>query len=193
MMNRRDWLKTAGVVGAAAALPLESLALPESKSVAKIDTDVVRLNLRHTWTTTMSSSQYRDVLMLRYIRDGITGYGEGASIVRYKEDAKGGQATVASLNDLLTTTDPWHIEELEAEIWKRVPGEWAAKSAIDIALMDWIGKKLGIPIYQYYGLNPANAPITTFSIGMDKPEIVKQKVEEAKDFPILKIKVGLST
>jgi L-alanine-DL-glutamate epimerase-like enolase superfamily enzyme len=64
---------------------------------------------------------------------------------------------------------------------------------VDIALMDWLGKKIGIPVYQFFGLDPAKAPITTFSIGMDKPEVVKQKVDEAKDFPVLKIKVGLST
>jgi L-alanine-DL-glutamate epimerase-like enolase superfamily enzyme len=192
-MNRRDWLKTAGALGAAASLPLDSFAMPESNSPAKIETEIKRVNLRHTWTTTMSSSDYRDVLLLRYTRDGITGYGEGAPIIRYKEDAKSGQAAVASLNDLLTTTNPWHVEELENQIWKRVPGEWAAKSAMDIAMMDWIGKKLGIPLYQYYGLDPANAPVTTFSIGMDKPEVVKQKIEEAKEFPVLKVKVGLST
>ena len=170
-MNRRDWLKVAAAPIAPATLPLESVALPEaSGGPAKIETSVKRLNLRHTWTTTMSSSEYRDVLMLQYTRDGITGYGEGAPIIRYKEDAKSGQAAVASLQDLLTSADPWHVEELEQEIWKRVPGEWAAKSAIDIALMDWTGKKLGIPLYQLYGLDPAKAPITTFSIGMDKPE-----------------------
>jgi L-alanine-DL-glutamate epimerase-like enolase superfamily enzyme len=192
-MNRRDWLKTAGALGAAATLPLESFAMPEGSSTAKIETEVKRLNLRHTWTTTMSSSQYRDVLMLRYTRDGITGYGEGAPIIRYKEDAKTGQTVVASLNDLLTAANPHYVEEVENEIWKRVPGEWAAKSAMDIAIMDWLGKKLNIPVYQFFGLDPAKAPITTFSIGMDKPEIVKQKVDEAKDFPVLKIKVGLST
>ncbi len=191
-MNRRDWMKSATALGAAAALPLDLLASEES-GAATIETEIKRLNLRHTWTTTMSSSEYRDVLMVRYKRDGITGYGEGAPIVRYKEDAKSGQAAVNSLLDLLTSTNPWHTEELEDEIWKRVPGEWAAKSAMDISIMDWIGKKLGIPLYQYYGLDPAQTPITTFSIGMDKPEIVKQKVEEAKDFPVLKVKVGLST
>ena len=72
-MNRRDWLKTAGALGAAATLPLESLALPETSSSAKIETDIKRLNLRHTWTTTMSSSAYRDVIMVRYIRDASPG------------------------------------------------------------------------------------------------------------------------
>jgi L-alanine-DL-glutamate epimerase-like enolase superfamily enzyme len=192
-MNRRDWLKTAGAVGAAASLPLEALALPQTGGPAKINTAIKRLMLRHTWTTTMSSSDYRDTLQLQYVRDGITGYGEGAPIVRYKEDAKSAQAAVESLNGLLAETDPWHIEELESQIWKRVSAEWAAKAAMDIALMDWTGKKLNIPLYQYYGLDPAKAPITTFSIGMDKPEVVKRKVEEAAAFPVLKIKVGLST
>ncbi len=192
-MNRRDWIKTAGALGAAASLPLDALALPDIGSRAKIETDIRRLKLRHTWTTTMSSSEFRDTLHLRYIRDGITGYGEGAPIVRYKEDAKSAQQAVEALNSLLVTANPWHIEELEAEIWKEQPGEWAGKSAMDIALMDWLGKKMNMPLYQYFGLDPAKAPITTLSIGMDKPDVVKQKVEEAAPFPVLKVKVGLST
>jgi L-Ala-D/L-Glu epimerase len=190
-MNRREWLKTAGMVGAASALPFE-LAAAEG-GPAKIETEIKRLNLRHTWTTTMSSSEYRDTLHLRYTREGVTGYGEGAPIVRYKEDAKSAQAMVQSVNELLVRTDPWHVEELETDIWKRVPGEWAGKAAIDIALMDWIGKKLNVPLYRYYGLDPEKAPITTFSIGMDKPDVVRQKIAEAEQFPVLKIKVGLST
>ncbi|HWR13252.1 MAG TPA: dipeptide epimerase [Terriglobales bacterium] len=192
-MNRRDWLKSAGALGVAASLPVESFAMPATSGPAKIETEIKRLNLRHTWTTTMSSSEYRDTLHVRYTRDGITGYGEGAPIVRYKEDAKSAQAAVQSVHDLLANTHPWHVEELETEIWKRVPGEWAGKSAMDIALMDWLGKKLGIPLYQYFGLDPAKAPVTTFSIGMDKPEVVRQKVAEAEQFPVLKVKVGLST
>jgi L-alanine-DL-glutamate epimerase-like enolase superfamily enzyme len=59
--------------------------------------------------------------------------------------------------------------------------------------MDWVGQKLGIPLYEYFGLDPADAPVTTFSIGIDTPEITKQKTREAEEYPILKIKVGLST
>src|SRR3954447_966550 len=152
-MNRRDWLKTAGVLGAAASLPLEGMAHPAAGGPAKIETDIKRLNLRHTWTTTMSSSEFRDTIHMRYIRDGITGYGEGAPIIRYKEDAKSAQKAIESLNDLLTGTNPWYIEELESEIWKRVPAEWASKSAMDIALMDWLGKKMDMPLYRYFGLD----------------------------------------
>jgi len=78
-------------------------------------------------------------------------------------------------------------------LFQRLEGQWAAKAAIDIALMDWVGKKLGIPLYRHFGLNPAATPVTTFSIGIDTPEITRQKVREAAAFSVLKIKVGLDT
>jgi L-Ala-D/L-Glu epimerase len=197
-MNRRDWIKTAGALGLSAALPAAALAqcsvLPEAKpcdNPAKIDTEIKRLNLRHTWTTTMSSSEFRDVIYMRYARDGVVGYGEGAPIVRYKEDAKGAQKIIQSLQPFLSTSDPWQFEKIMREIFQRVPGEHAAKAAMDIALMDWVGKKLGIPLYRHFGLDPADAPVTTFSIGVDTPEMTRQKVEEAAQFPVLKIKMGI--
>jgi L-alanine-DL-glutamate epimerase-like enolase superfamily enzyme len=141
----------------------------------------------------MSSSQYRDTLHTAYTRDGITGHGEGAPIVRYHEDAAGAQKAADSVRDLLLSSDPMQFAKIMAEVFQRVPGEWAGKAAIDIALMDWVGQKLNIPLYSYFGLDPADTPLTTFSIGIDTPEITKQKTREAEDFPILKVKVGLAT
>ena len=68
-------------------------------STRLLETEIVRLNLRHTWTTTMSSSDYRDTLHVRYIRDGVTGHGEGAPIVRYHENAVDAQKAVESVRD----------------------------------------------------------------------------------------------
>jgi L-alanine-DL-glutamate epimerase-like enolase superfamily enzyme len=141
----------------------------------------------------MSSSTYRDVLYVRYTRDGITGVGEGAPIVRYHEDAIGAKKVVDGLADFLAKADPLQFEKLDAEILKRVDGEWAAKAAINIAIMDWVGQKLGVPIYQLLGLDPADTPQTTFSIGIDTPEVTRQKVREAEEYPLLKVKVGLDT
>src|SRR5436190_7445188 len=59
--------------------------------------------------------------------------------------------------------------------------------------MDWGGQKLGVPLYTYFGLDPKDAPLTTFSIGIDTPEITRQKTKEAEAYPVLKVKVGLST
>jgi L-alanine-DL-glutamate epimerase-like enolase superfamily enzyme len=141
----------------------------------------------------MSSSQYRDTLHVNYTRDGITGRGEGAPIVRYHEDAASAKKAVDGVRDLLLSADPMHFTKTMAEVFKRIPGEWAGKSAIDIALMDWVGQKLGIPLYGYFGLDPKDAPVTTFSIGIDTPEITRQKTAEAAEYPVLKVKVGLAT
>ncbi len=177
---------------AAAAGPA-AVALGAPASPPNLATKIVRLNLQHTWTTTMSSSQYRDTLHLAYTRDGITGHGEGAPIVRYHEDAEGARKAVESVRDLLLSGDPMQFAKVMSEVFKRVPGEWARKAAIDIALMDWVGQKLGIPLYTYFGLDPKDAPLTTFSIGIDTPEITKQKTREAAEYPVLKVKVGLAT
>ena len=102
----------------------------------------------------MSSSQYRDTLHVAYTRDGITGHGEGAPIVRYHEDAESARKAVESVRDLLLAADPMQFSKIMAEVFQRVPGEWAGKAAIDIALMDWVGQKLGIPLYSLFRTRP---------------------------------------
>ncbi|MEN6607605.1 MAG: dipeptide epimerase, partial [Bryobacteraceae bacterium] len=181
-MTRRDVLGTLG----AAAMPVGAASSP-------VTSKIVRLRLRHAWTTVMSSSEYRDNLHIQYARDGVTGRGEGAPIVRYKENAESARKTVESVADLLRSADPWQFSKVLDEVFHRIEGQYAAKAAIDIALMDWIGQKLGVPLYRYFGLDPRDTPITTFSIGIDTPEVTRQKVWEADPFPVLKIKVGLGT
>ena len=186
-MNRRRFVQTAALAPAAAAL-----AAPPAEAPS-LTAKILRLQLQHTWTTTMSSSQYRDTLHVAYSRDGLTGHGEGAPIVRYHEDAEGARKAVESVRPLLLSANPMQFSKVMAEVFHQVSGEWAGKAAIDIALMDWVGQKLGIPLYTYFGLDPKDAPVTTFSIGIDTPEITKQKTREAEDYPILKVKVGLDT
>jgi L-alanine-DL-glutamate epimerase-like enolase superfamily enzyme len=195
-MERRDALKAVGTLMAASALrpgsvPRSPRSAPPGP--ATIETEIVRLRLRHTWTTTMSSSEYRDTLHVRYRKDGVTGVGEGAPIVRYHEDAAGCRDAVLSVADYLATADPLAFDKTMGEVLRRIEGKWAAKAALDIALLDWVGKRRDLPIYAMLGLDPADAPVTTFSIGIDTPEVTRQKVREAEPYPVLKIKVGLDT
>jgi L-alanine-DL-glutamate epimerase-like enolase superfamily enzyme len=197
-MKRRDWMTAAGTVAAAAALPGQAGAQAGGGRTAGpppdgLETEIVRLRLRHTWTTTMSSSEYRDTLHVRLTRDGVTGVGEGAPIVRYHEDAASARAALEAARAVVLAADPWRMETLLAEAFRLLEGQYAARAALDIALHDWTGKKLGIPVYRLLGLDPANAPLTTFSIGIDTPETTRQKVREAEEFPVLKVKVGLDT
>jgi len=184
-VKRRDLFKAVGA-GAVAAPVLAG-------APSTIESKIVRLKLLHTWTTVMSSSDYRDTVHLHYRREGITGVGEGAPIVRYHENAESAQQAIESIRDFLAFADPRQFAKVMAEVFRRVEGQNAAKAAIDIALMDWFGQKLGVPLYSYFGLDAADAPLTTFSIGIDNPEVTRQKVREAAAFPVLKIKVGLAT
>jgi L-alanine-DL-glutamate epimerase-like enolase superfamily enzyme len=197
-MKRRDWMTAAGVV-AAAALDRRAGAQGATPRARKatappgLETEIVRLKLRNTWTTTMSSSEHRDTLQVRLVRDGATGIGEGAPIVRYHESAEGAQKAVEAARPVILAGDPWRVEAFLGEAFRHLEGQYAARAALDIAVHDWIGKKLGIPVHRLLGLDPANAPITTFSIGIDTPETTRQKVREAAEFPVLKVKVGLDT
>ena len=79
------------------------------------------------------------------------------------------------------------------QVFARFDGQYAARAAIDIALLDWLAQKRGVPLYEFFGLDPAGTPVTSFSIGIDTPEITRMKVREAEAYPVLKIKVGLDT
>lgn len=196
MMNRRDLLKAVGAasVGAAMQPALRASGLPAASGTTVVKTELKRLMLRHTWTTTMSSSAYRDTVHVQYQREGITGYGEGAPIVRYKEYPEQAKEAIDAIVNQIAAGDPNTFDKMLADVRRALGShQHAAMAAVDIAVCDWIGKKLGIPLYQYFGLDPADAPVTTFSIGIDTPEITKQKTREADAFPILKVKVGLQS
>jgi L-alanine-DL-glutamate epimerase-like enolase superfamily enzyme len=74
-----------------------------------------------------------------------------------------------------------------------MPGNTAAKAAVDIALHDLVGKLMKQPWYKIWGFDPSDTPNTSFTIGIDTPEVVKQKVAEAAPYKILKVKLGQAT
>ena len=107
-MNRRNWIKTM------AAIPAALKAAPPPTPEKSLETETVRLKTKHTWTTTMSSSDYRDVLYVRWISAGITGRGEGAPIVRYKESAATATKAIASDHQIATCVGPMEVSQNSA-------------------------------------------------------------------------------
>jgi L-alanine-DL-glutamate epimerase-like enolase superfamily enzyme len=181
-MNRRRFVTL---------LPAASALRGQSSNTFHVET--VRLRLRDTWTTTMSSSDSRDTIHVSVTRDGLTGRGEGAPIVRYNESAKSAAAALEPAAKEFGAADLREYRKTIAEAHARLGSEWAAKAAFDIAVMDWAAQKMGVPLFRLLGLDPAAAPLTSFSIGIDTPEITRRKVREAEAYPILKIKVGLDS
>ena len=197
-MSRKEFIKTAGkgiiAAGAAStATPLMAGTARKSKKSSggfRMEIKTKRLDLRHAWTIARNTSTYKEYAFVKLEKDGIYGLGEAAHNVRYGESLESIIATMEKARPILESCDPWRFVDVNDAVQAVCEGQTAAKAAIDIALMDWIGKSLNIPLYQLWGLDPKKAPQTTFSIGIDTMEMVKQKVEEAAPYPLLKIKMG---
>ena len=147
------------------------------------------LELRHAFTIATASRTTTPATMVEIERDGIVGYGE-AAMPPYLGESQATAAAFLDRVDLARFADPFQLEEFLPAIDALAPGNTAAKAAIDIALHDWIGKKLGAPWFRLWGLDPAKAPVTSFTIGIDTPEIVRQKTREAAPYKIIKVKLG---
>ena len=162
----------------------------ETNGGAMIEIETKRLFLQHTWTISRNSSDYKDNVFVKINKDGVVGYGEAAPNVRYGEDHEKTTKRINSVKDLIENYDLWCFAELKEDLFKKIVDQNCARCALDIAVLDWVGKKLNVPLYKFYGIDKAKTPITSFSIGIDTPDVIKQKVEEAEKYPILKIKVG---
>jgi L-alanine-DL-glutamate epimerase-like enolase superfamily enzyme len=99
---------------------------------------------------------------------------------------------VAALNvyGALLPDDPFDMERAELAWVTALGGNASARAALSSALHDLAGKRLGVPVYRLWGLDPARAPRSTFTIGIDTPEKIRAKVREAAEYPVLKIKLG---
>ena len=86
--------------------------------------------------------------------------------------------------------DPFDLEAAEARWAQVLPKNWSARAALSAALHDLVGKALGQPLWRLWGLDPGKAPLSSFTIGLDTSEKIRDKVREAKAYPILKIKLG---
>ena len=116
--------------------------------------------------------------VLVYLDDGV---GEAAAVPYYGETQAGIIEYLKSVPDL--GDDPFDIDSV---LSKRPAGSRAARSAIDEALHDLWGKKLGQPLYKLFGLNPNHLPLTSFTIGIDEPEIMAEQARDCRVIPFSK-------
>jgi L-alanine-DL-glutamate epimerase-like enolase superfamily enzyme len=149
----------------------------------------VTLKTRHVFAISRGASDTFGGAYVKLEEWGLEGVGEAAPSPYYGEN----QATVASALETLKAEipeDPFCVAQLHERLDKRLRRNPAAKAAIDIAVHDLIGKKLGVPLYSLFGLSRDSAPSTSFTIGIDDVKVMMQKVVEASEFPVLKVKVG---
>lgn len=207
MQNRRDFLKTLSLATVGAGVLSNGLLASCQQSPQtfhinshglgakmKVRCFPYELQLRHVFTVATNSRTTTQGVQVEIEYDGVVGYGE-ASMPPYLQKELG---TVESVMDFINTkmdltqfSDPFQLEEILDYVDSLSPGDAAAKAAVDIALHDLVGKLMGQPWHRIWGLNKALTPSTTFTIGIDTPEVVRQKTREcAEQFNILKVKLG---
>ncbi|MBO4743062.1 MAG: dipeptide epimerase [Bacteroidales bacterium] len=196
-MDRREFI---GVSAAAAlAAGLASCRIkpdgpnPASKGKMLLKFYPYELQLAHTFTVSSYSRKTTPGVQVEIEYDGFVGYGE-ASMPPYLGHTVESVCSFLKKVDLTQFQSPFLLEDIMEYLDSLSPGDSPAKAAIDIALHDLTGKILGQPLYKIWGYNPAKAGPTTFTIGIDTPEVVKEKTLECAGlYRILKVKVGLDT
>ncbi len=200
--NRRQFLQTAtlGIIGTS-IFTEHTLAnkIPAYFSInrlgynkrMKLSFYPYELTLKHVFTVASYSRKTTPGVQVEITYDGIIGYGE-ASMPPYLGESVESVMNFLKKIDLKQFSDPFQLEDILIYVDSIMPGNTAAKASIDIALHDLIGKMLNAPWYKIWGLDKGKTPSTTFTIGIDTADVVREKTKEAADkFNILKVKLGL--
>ncbi len=202
MQNRRDFLKTATLAAIGSGLGIHNVFAGKSGpalfSVNKLGKGgrmkmrffPYELKLKHVFTVASYSRTTTPDVQVEIEYEGVTGYGE-ASMPPYLGQTVDTVMAFLRKVDLEQFSDPFGLEDILAYVDSLSPGDTVAKAAVDIALHDLVGKLLGAPWYKIWGLNKEKTPSTTFTIGIDTPDVVRGKTREvAGQFNILKVKLG---
>ena len=198
MATRRKFLGDLGVMAGGAGFSYISLnnhfiTIPGRKSGMSSGMTLAfrpyELHLKHVFTLASGSRSTTPDMMTEIRFENFTGYGE-ASMPPYLGESIASATAFLKLVDLSRFESPFLMEDILTYIENLAPGNYAAKASIDIALHDLVGKIMKQPWYRIWGLNPSRTPNTSFTIGIDTPDVVKEKVREASAFRILKVKLG---
>lgn len=148
------------------------------------------LELKHTFTIASNSRTTTPVMLTEIEYEGMVGYGE-ASMPPYLGESHYSVSNFLSKVDLGKFKNPFDLDTILKYVDSIEQGNTAAKASVDIALHDLVGKLQNKPCYKLWGLDKNKTTYTSFTIGIDTPEIIRQKVKEGSEFKILKVKLGL--
>lgn len=157
----------------------------------KLEYEVVRVHTRHAFTISRGGASEWPVVIVRVIdADGAEGWGEAAPSKYYGETAETVPIALAQFAPILQSADAWSLETTEHELQRALRGHASAKSAVSAALHDLAARRLGVPLWRLWGLDPAKAPRSSFTIAIAGEAELRRKVREAAAYPILKVKLG---
>jgi L-alanine-DL-glutamate epimerase-like enolase superfamily enzyme len=157
----------------------------------KLSHQTIELNPTHPFVIARGGyAHHRNVIIRLSDEDGMEGFGEAAPNRYYGESVATVIAALGQFKPLLERADPLSVESIERQLNRTLRGNASAKSAVSSALHDLVGKRLRLPVYRIWGLDAATAPQSSFTIAIAENHELEQRVREAREYPILKIKLG---
>jgi L-alanine-DL-glutamate epimerase-like enolase superfamily enzyme len=150
----------------------------------QLTTRTVSLALAEEFGIARGSRTHQDVVQVELEHDGTVGRGEAAPVYYRRETPATASAFLAEAAHHLGD-DPFALEEILGGL----RGDAAGRSALDAALHDWVGRRLGLPVWRLLGL-PRSAPVTSYTLGIDTLEGTRDRARRAAGFRALKVKVG---
>jgi L-alanine-DL-glutamate epimerase-like enolase superfamily enzyme len=198
MSSRRKFLADCGILAGSAGFSYLAMGKnnwseikinPARSSGLVMRFKPYELHLKHVFTISEGSRSTTPVMLTELEFENIIGYGE-ASMPPYLGESHETASSFLGKIDLTRFKSPFLMEDILEYVDQLAPGNYAAKASVDIALHDLTGKIMKQPWYKIWGLNREKTPNTSFTIGMDKPDVVKAKVREAAPYKILKVKLG---
>jgi L-Ala-D/L-Glu epimerase / N-acetyl-D-glutamate racemase len=158
----------------------------------RVEHDVAVVHTTHPFVIARGGASEHRLIRVRLIDDdGVEGWGEAAPNRFYGETADTALGALARLKPIVEGADPWAIEDTEAELNRALRFNGSVKSAISAAFHDLAGKRLGVPVYKLWGLDPARAPFSSFTIAIAASDAeLRERIAQAAEYPVLKIKLG---
>jgi L-alanine-DL-glutamate epimerase-like enolase superfamily enzyme len=160
--------------------------------------EILELRTRHDFNIARAAAPpvRRNVRVT--VRDGeFEGWGEAGPNAFYAETADTVVEALAGYRPIVERAGA-DLAAVDAALLAALPSRHpkypphpAARSAISAALLDLAAKRAGRPVWDYLGLK-AHGPVSSFTIGIAEPAIMRERAREARGYEILKVKVGTS-
>src|SRR2546421_2750701 len=159
----------------------------------RIRTEKLTLTKKHPLTISRGTSSATEGLLIEVEHDGIVGLGEMAPVnIGYGEEtAESARADIQRWIPALEDLAPWEMQKIESVLDSG--GGQAARAGLDFALHDWLGKKAGLPLYALLGGNPDQIQPTTLTIGINPPDVARERARELLEFGARKLKIKLGS
>ncbi len=158
----------------------------------KLSWQIITVHTRHAFVIARGgTTEHRVVCVRLRDDDGVEGWGEAAPNRFYGETPESAVAALERLAPVVERVDPFALELLESEMNRALRFNGSVKSGISAAAHDLVGKRLGVPVYRLWGLDPGTAPLSSFTIAIaPDDDALRRRVDEAASYPILKVKLG---